>query len=63
MLKVINLYLDESGSKCPDRKSNDQTPEHKKDFFAFGGVLVKEEDEAIARKRGTADILVKSATL
>lgn len=50
MVKVINFYLDESGSKCPDRKSNDQTPKHKKDFFAFGGVLVKQEDEDIARQ-------------
>lgn len=50
MVKVINFYLDESGSKCPDRNPKDQLPKHGYDFFAFGGVLIKEEDEKKARQ-------------
>ncbi len=50
MVQVINFYLDESGSKCPDRNPKDQLPKHGHDFFAFGGVLIKEEDEEKARQ-------------
>jgi hypothetical protein len=49
MVRVINFYLDESGSKCPDRKPKEQLPGHGYDFFAFGGVLLKDEDENQAR--------------
>ncbi len=50
MVKVINFYLDESGSKCPDRNPKDQLPDHGYDFFAFGGVLLKDEDQDQARQ-------------
>ena len=50
MVKVINFYLDESGSKCPDRNPKEQLPGHGQDFFAFGGVLLKDEDENQARE-------------
>ena len=50
MVRVINFYLDESGSKCPDRNPKDQLPGHGHDFFAFGGVLLKDEDEDKARE-------------
>ena len=50
MVKVINFYLDESGSKCPDRNPQEQLPGHGHDFFAFGGVLLKDEDENQARQ-------------
>lgn len=41
------LYLDESGSRHPDKKS-DRSREGR-DWFALGGVLVKSEDKEIIR--------------
>lgn len=48
MPKVMNFYMDDSGTRKPNRKPlsfNALSPE----FFALGGVLVKEEDEGTVR--------------
>jgi len=42
------LYLDESGSRKPDREAKEAAREN--DFFAVGGVLVNEEDAAKAEE-------------
>lgn len=49
MPKVLNFYMDDSGTRRPNRKPlpfNPDTP----NFFALGGVLVAEEDEASVRQ-------------
>lgn len=43
MKPLLHLYIDESGSRRPDRKPNEQPPKH--DFFAMGGLVVNEENE------------------
>jgi hypothetical protein len=48
MPRVLNFYMDDSGTRAPDRKPmvyNSSVRE----FFALGGVLINEEDEASAR--------------
>lgn len=47
MPKVINLYIDESGTRHPDHNPK---PQDKPDYFAFGGILIKDEEEIIARE-------------
>lgn len=44
MKPLLHLYIDETGSRRPDRKPNEQPPKH--DFFAMGGLLINEEDES-----------------
>jgi hypothetical protein len=47
--RVLNFYMDDSGTRTPNRKPliyNKNTRE----FFALGGILINEEDEALARK-------------
>lgn len=41
---VINLYLDDSGTRNPDR-SPAQVSGHGHDWFGIGGVMLREEDE------------------
>jgi hypothetical protein len=48
MPKVLNYYLDDSGSRHPDR-SDIKSDKHKRDWFALGGILIAEEDEPAAR--------------
>lgn len=48
MPNVINLYLDDSGTRHPDHKLG-RLPKHGHDYFALGGVLIKQEQEKIAR--------------
>lgn len=48
MSKVINLYMDDSGTRHPDH--NPSLPKHGHDYFSLGGILVKQEDETIARQ-------------
>lgn len=43
MKPLLHLYIDETGSRRPDRKPNEHPPKH--DFFAMGGLLINEEDE------------------
>jgi hypothetical protein len=49
MPRILNFYMDDSGTRTPNRKPMpfDATT---KDFFALGGVLINEEDEAHSRK-------------
>jgi Protein of unknown function (DUF3800) len=49
MSDVINLYLDDSGTRYPDRKSG-RLPSHGYDYFALGGILIRESDEQQARQ-------------
>ncbi len=48
MIKVVNFYMDDLGTRRPDHKPGKKA-EHGYDWFALGGVLVKSEDEAEAR--------------
>lgn len=45
----MNFYMDDSGTRTPDRKPL-QFQAKARQFFALGGILVNEEDEAAARK-------------
>jgi hypothetical protein len=49
MPKVLNLYIDESGTRHPLKKQG-KTPAHGRDWFALGGILINETHEADARK-------------
>lgn len=49
MPKVLNFYLDDSGTRHPDHDPGKRAA-HGYDWFALGGILVKEEDEDTARK-------------
>jgi hypothetical protein len=49
MARVLNFYMDDSGTRTPNRKPLSFDPKFR-DFFALGGVLINEEDEAAARK-------------
>lgn len=47
VVDVLNLYLDDSGTRHPDR--NIETPPHGHDWFGLGGVMVDDEagEEAV----------------
>lgn len=47
-LPILNLYLDDSGTRHPSKKQGKKAA-HGYDWFALGGVLVREEDEDKAR--------------
>lgn len=47
MTQVLNLYLDESGSRRPDRYPNKT---HNPKWFGIGGILLKEEDKPLVEK-------------
>lgn len=49
MASLLNFYLDDSGTRTPNRKVLPFDP-RVREFFALGGVLIKEEDEAAARR-------------
>ena len=48
MPRVLNFYMDDSGTRAPNRKPLPFDP-HRHEFFALGGVLINEEDEGAAR--------------
>ncbi len=48
MAKQLNFYMDDSGTRHPDRKIG-RSPAHGCDWFALGGILIHEEDEYDAR--------------
>lgn len=50
MPRVMHLYIDDSGTRNLDRVSGN-APAHGYDWFAMGGVLVRQEDEARAREQ------------
>jgi len=41
---IMTLYLDESGTRHPDRNPNDKLPAHGRDWFGIGGVIVRNRD-------------------
>jgi hypothetical protein len=47
--KILNFYMDDSGSRHPDHDPGKRAA-HGYDWFALGGVLVKDEDENEARR-------------
>jgi hypothetical protein len=48
MPRVLNFYVDDSGTRAPNRKPLPFDP-RRHEFFALGGVLINEEDEGTAR--------------
>ncbi len=51
MINVLNLYVDDSGSRKPDR----QTDSHaSRNWFGLGGLLVRDDDEQTERARHEA---------
>jgi Protein of unknown function (DUF3800) len=53
-LPLLHLYIDETGSRHPDKQG--ATAKHGFDWFALGGLLIREEDEAGAKRKLTAFI-------
>lgn len=47
-MRAISFYLDDSGTRYPNRAPG-KRPEHGHDWFALGGILVTQEDEVAAR--------------
>lgn len=47
MVQILRLYMDDSGTRHPDRNVNLDSP--KPDWFALGGILVRDEDEDACR--------------
>lgn len=52
---ILNLYLDDSGTRHPSKKPGKKAA-HGFDWFALGGVLVRDEDEDEARRLHAAFI-------
>jgi Protein of unknown function (DUF3800) len=48
MAPVVNFYMDDSGTRKPDRAAMTFDPEYP-NYFALGGVLILDRDEAEAR--------------
>jgi hypothetical protein len=49
MPRVLQFYLDDSGTRHPDHNPGNRAA-HLRDWFALGGVLINEEDEDAALK-------------
>jgi hypothetical protein len=49
MAKILNFYMDDSGTRHPDHKPGKRAS-HGYDWFSLGGILVKEDDEPKARR-------------
>lgn len=49
MIETLNFYIDESGTRRPDKKPG-RLPKHGHDWFGMGGVLIKSSDEIVARE-------------
>jgi len=45
----MNFYMDDSGTRTPDRRPLAFDP-RRRDFFALGGILINEDEEGEARK-------------
>lgn len=50
MVDVMSLYLDDSGTRNPDRHPGDALPAHGHDWFALGGVLVRDSEQGIVEQ-------------
>lgn len=48
-MDMYHLYMDDSGTRHPDRKQG-RKPKHGGDYFSLGGILVARQDEDVARK-------------
>lgn len=48
MVDVLSLYIDDSGTRHPDRDPG-RAPGHGYDWFALGGIMIREPDEAAFR--------------
>lgn len=46
----LHFYLDDSGTRNPDRNAGCDFDPDRPDWFALGGILLKEEDEELARE-------------
>ncbi len=46
MVSTLNLYIDDSGTRHPDKKQG-KKPKHGHDYFALGGILIKDEEETL----------------
>jgi hypothetical protein len=44
---ALTFYMDETGNRLPDKKSD--TSRDGRDWFAFGGILINQEDETAAK--------------
>jgi hypothetical protein len=49
MGNVVNFYMDDSGTRHPDHDPGKRA-KHNFDWFALGGILVKDSDEPEARE-------------
>jgi len=49
MVDAMHLYLDDSGTRLPDRDRG-RVPAHNHDWFGIGGVLRRERDEEVVRQ-------------
>ncbi len=49
MPRILNFYMDDSGTRTPNRKALSYTPKIR-NCFALGGVLINEEQEPAARQ-------------
>ncbi len=49
MGRVLNFYLDDSGTRHPDHKCNGKRRDC--DYFALGGILLAERDESDLRNQ------------
>lgn len=45
----MSLYLDDSGTRNPDRSPRDSVPGHGHDWFAMGGILIRDDEEQPVR--------------
>lgn len=45
MTDVMTLYLDDSGTRNPDRNPRDDLPAHGHDWFGLGGIMVRDADQ------------------
>src|SRR5688500_14957929 len=50
MPSILNLYLDDSGTRHPDHEPGN-LPAHGRDWFGLGGIMVSDEDEPTVRER------------
>src|SRR5262249_37721211 len=49
MAQILNFYLDDSGTRHPDRNPGTRAS-HGYDWFALGGILIDDRDEEKARE-------------
>lgn len=64
MAEVMSLYLDDSGTRNPDRNPSDTVPRHGHDWFALGGILIRDDEERPVRdeyRRFCEEWAIKSA--